>query len=124
MDAAAAARAMLERDHVFASLGMELVAVAPGRATVAMTVRPDMTNGHDLGHGGYLFLLADEAFAVACNSHGPATVAAGAHIEFLAPARAGQRLTATATEVTRAGRRGVYDVAVTAADGTLLATFR
>ncbi len=124
MDAHAEPPAMLEHDHVFAALGIELVEYGAGRATVAMTVRREMTNGHALCHGGYVFLLADEAFAYACNSHGPAAVAASAHIEFLAPGREGQRLTATATEIVRSGRRGVYDVTVTTDDGTLLATFR
>ncbi len=122
--AEAAAAAMLGRDHVFADLGMELLSVAPGRGAVAMKVRREMTNGHVLCHGGYLFLLADEAFAVACNSYDVVTVAASASIEFIAPAREGERVTATATEVVRSGRRGVYDVVVTNPDGAVLATFR
>lgn len=122
--AEAAAAAMLGRDRVFADLGIELVSVAPGRGAVAMTVRPEMTNGHALCHGGYLFLLADEAFAVACNSYDDVTVAASGAIEFIAPAREGERVTATAREVVRSGRRGVYDVVVTNPDGAVLATFR
>jgi acyl-CoA thioesterase len=121
--AEAAAAAMLSRDHVFADLGIELVDVAPGRGTVAMTVRREMTNGHALCHGGYLFLLADEALAVACNSYDDVTVAASGAIEFLAPAREGERVTATVTEVVRSGRRGVYDGVVTNPEGTVLATF-
>src|SRR6266508_1414336 len=122
--AEASAAAMLGRDHVFTDLGIELVAVGPGTARVAMTVRREMTNGHALCHGGYVFLLADQAFAVACNSHDVVTVAASASIEFLAPAREGQRISATATEVVRAGRRGVYDVVITDEGATVLATFR
>ncbi len=84
--------------------GVELVDVGPGHATATMTVRPDMVNGHDIAHGGYVFLLADTAFAVACNSYGQSTVAAGCDIAFVAPVRAGDRLTAEARERHRAGR--------------------
>lgn len=122
--AEAAVAAMLGRDYVFGSLGVELLEVGPGRGTVAMTVRREMTNGHALCHGGYLFLLADEALAVASNSYDDVAVAVSASIEFLAPAREGQRITATAAEVARAGRRGVFDVVVTDEDGAPLATFR
>jgi acyl-CoA thioesterase len=121
--AEAAAAAMLGRDHVFADLGIELVSVGPGRGAVAMTVRREMTNGHALCHGGYLFLLADEALAVASNSYDDVAVAASASIDFLAPAREGQRITATATEVVRSGRRGIYDVVVKD-EAAPLATFR
>ena len=89
---------MLRDDAASASLGIELVLLGPGTATVRMAVRDDMVNGHDIGHGGYVFLLADTAFACACNSRGPVTVAAGADITFVAPVRRGDVLTATAVE--------------------------
>jgi phenylacetic acid degradation protein PaaD len=89
-----------------------------------MTVRADMVNGHDIAHGGYVFLLADTAFAVACNSYGQSTVAAGCDIAFVAPVHAGDRLTAEATERHRAGRSGIYDVSVRREDGTVVAELR
>ena len=106
------------------SLGIEIIGVARGRVKIAMTVRPDMVNGHGMCHGGIVFAFADSAFAFACNSYGDPMVAAGASIEFLAPAPRGERLTATATEVSRSARHGIYDVAVTAASGAVLAHFR
>ena len=104
------------------ALGMEIVEVGPGRATLRMTVRDDMVNGHDIGHGGLTFTLADSAFAFACNSHNRRTVAAGAEVRFRAPTHGGDVLTATAVERSRAGRDGVYDVTVTRAD-TVVAEF-
>jgi acyl-CoA thioesterase len=118
-----AAHEMWDRDVASRGLGMELVDAADGRATVRMTVRDSMVNGHAMAHGGYLFLLADSAFACACNSHGPVTVAAGADIAFLAPVRAGDALVATAVERTRRGRSGIYDVTVTRG-GDVVAEFR
>lgn len=109
-------------DRASRALGMRLEAVGPGCATVTMTVREDMVNGHQIGHGGLTFALADSAFACACNSHGPATVAAGASIRFHSPAHLGDVLTATATERELHGRRGTYDIAVRAGD-RLVATF-
>jgi acyl-CoA thioesterase len=106
------------------SLGIEIVDVARGRVQIAMTVRPDMVNGHGMCHGGIVFAFADSAFAFACNSYGDPMVAAGASIEFLAPTPSGERLTAAATEVSRSARHGIYDVAVTAASGAVLAQFR
>ena len=103
---------MLAADRASAALGIELVAVGDGTATVRMTVRDSMVNGHAIAHGGYVFLLADTAFACACNSRGPVTVAAGAEITFVTPARAGDVLTATAAERVRYGRSGIYDVTV------------
>ena len=114
---------MLREDAASTSLGIELVLLGPGTATVRMTVRDDMVNGHDIGHGGYVFLLADTAFACACNSRGPVTVAAGADITFVAPAGRGDVLTATAVERTRFGRSGLYDVTVRSATG-VVAEFR
>ena len=118
------AEAMLAGDSASAGAGMELVEVGPGRATVTMTVRPDMVNGHDIAHGGYVFLLADTAFAVACNSYGQSTVAAGCDIEFVTPVRAGDLLRAEATERHRAGRSGIYDVSVVRDDGAVVAELR
>jgi phenylacetic acid degradation protein PaaD len=118
------AEAMLREDKASAAAGIVLVDVSPGRATVTMTVRDDMVNGHDIAHGGYVFLLADTAFAVACNSYGRSTVAAGCDISFVAAARAGDELTAVAEERHRAGRSGLYDVSVRRADGTVVAELR
>lgn len=114
---------MLANDLATRSLGIEISGVAVGAATATMTVRPDMTNGHGICHGGYLFLLADTAFAFACNTHGPPTVAAGADVEFLLPVAVGEELVATAAEVVRQGRSGVYDVRVTRGD-EVVAVFR
>ena len=122
-----AARAMWAADAASAALGMELVEVGPGSARVSMVVRPDMVNGHDLCHGGIIASLADSAFALACNSHGPVTVAAGFSIYFLAPGRLGQTLYADSREVSLRGRSGIYDVTVRAddpADGKVIAELR
>ena len=113
---------MWDDDRASRSLGMVLVDVAPGRATVSMQVTADMVNGHAIGHGGLTFTVADTAFAFACNSHGPVTVAHSADIRFHAPVRLGDELVATAVERSREERRGVYDVEVTAG-GRLVATF-
>jgi phenylacetic acid degradation protein PaaD len=118
------AEAMMSGDQASLAAGVELVDVGPGRATATMTVRGDMVNGHDIAHGGYVFLLADTAFAVACNSYGQSTVAAGCDIAFVAPVHAGDQLTAEATERHRAGRSGIYDVSVRRADGTVVAELR
>jgi acyl-CoA thioesterase len=122
--ARASADAMLAEDRASAAVGIELVSVAPGQATMTMTVRPDMVNGHDIAHGGYVFLLADSTFAVACNSYGQRTVAAGCDIAFLQPVRVGERLTAEATERHRGLRSGLYDVAVRRGDGSVVAELR
>ena len=99
-----AARDMWAADAASAALGMQLVDVAPGTARVSMVVREDMVNGHDLCHGGLIASLADSAFALACNSHGPVTVAAGFSIDFLVPGRLGQTFYADAREVSLRGR--------------------
>jgi acyl-CoA thioesterase len=114
---------MWSGDRASRQLGMELTDVGPGRATMRMTVREDMVNGHGIGHGGFTFTLADSAFAFACNSHNRRTVAAAAEIRFRAPTRLGDVLTATAAEREREGREGVYDITVGNADGTVVATF-
>jgi acyl-CoA thioesterase len=103
---------MMAADRASEALGIELVEYGEGWARARMTVRADMVNGHDLAHGGLVFALADTAFACACNSWGPVTVAAGAEISFLAPARLGDHLEALAEVRTRRGRTGIYDVTV------------
>ena len=113
---------MWAEDRASQHLGMRLDAVGPGRATVSMRVSAEMVNGHAIGHGGLTFALADSAFAFACNSHGPVTVAHSAEIRFHAPVRRGDELVASAVERSRAGRRGVYDVEVRASE-RLVATF-
>ena len=119
-----AAAAMWADDRASRALGMFVVAVGPGTATLTMTVRADMTNGHDIGHGGLIFTLADSAFAFACNSYGRRTVAAGAEIRFRRPVHLGDQLTATATEVERGETTGEYAVTVTrGSDAEVVATF-
>ena len=105
-------QAMMARDEASRGLGIELVEHAEGRAVTRMTVRPGMLNGHAVAHGGLIFALADTAFACACNSYGPVTVAAAAEIAFVAPAHAGDVLTSEAVVRTRFGRAGLYDVTV------------
>ena len=122
-DRRTAAHEMFDRDVASRGLGMELLDAGNGRATVRMTVTAEMVNGHDIAHGGFVFLLADSAFACACNSHGPVTVAAGADISFLRPVRRGEVLVATASERARSGRSGIYDVTVSR-DGDVVAEFR
>jgi acyl-CoA thioesterase len=117
-----AADAMWAGDAASRALGMRLVEVGPGRATLRMTVRADMVNGHAIGHGGLTFTLADSAFAFACNSYNRSTVAAEASVRFLAPTRLDDVLEATATERSRVGRDGVYDVTVRVGD-TVVAEF-
>jgi acyl-CoA thioesterase len=115
---------MYANDAASQALGMRILDVAPGRARVAMQVREDMVNGHRTCHGGLIFSLADSAFAFACNTYDAVTVAAGASIEFLAPARLGDELIAIAEEQTRSRRTGVYDVAVVNQGGERIALFR
>ncbi len=107
-----AAHTMFADDQASNALGIELVEAAEGHAVATMRITETMVNGHDIAHGGYVFLLADTTFACACNSHGPATVAAGAEISFVAAGKLGDHLIATATERTRYGRNGIYDVTV------------
>jgi acyl-CoA thioesterase len=114
--ASRAAEAMWAGDAASQALGMEILEVGPGRATLSMTVRADMVNGHGIGHGGFTFTLADSAFAFACNSYNRSTVAASCEIRFLAPTRLGNVLKASAVERTREGRDGVYDVTVRSGD--------
>ena len=118
------AEKMYAADGASQHLGIEVGDVAAGRATASMTVRDTMVNGHGIAHGGYVFLLADTAFAFACNTYEVATVAAAADVVFVAPARAGDRLVAEAVERVRFGRSGVYDVTVRRGDGEVIAEFR
>ncbi|AMB60295.1 aromatic compound degradation protein PaaI [Microterricola viridarii] len=117
-------RAMLLRDRVAVTLGLQLVVDEPGHAVITMVVRDDMLNGFDVMHGGLIFSLADTAFAVACNEDEQVTLAAGAEISFLRPVRIGQQLTATAVRRTRTGRSGIYDVQVVDEAGHVVAEFR
>lgn len=119
-----AAAAMFAADEASRSLGIECLSAAEGVAAARMTVTKAMVNGHRIAHGGYVFLLADTAFALACNSRGPVTVAAGCDITFVRAARAGDVLLATATERVLAGRSGLYDVTVTRSDGEVVAELR
>jgi acyl-CoA thioesterase len=128
MDAAALARAcadaMWKDDAATQSLGMTLVSVAPGQAVITMTVTDRMVNGHKLCHGGYIFTLADSAFAFACNTYNQRTVAQHCAVTFLASAKLGDKLVARAVERQRSGRSGIYDVTVSREEGNVIAEFR
>jgi acyl-CoA thioesterase len=119
-----AGKTMYERDRASQALGMVLAEIRPGYARMTMTVRADMLNGHQSCHGGYIFMLADSAFAFACNSHNHNTVGAGCTIDYLAPGREGDLLTAEASEQALAGKTGVYDVKVSNGEGRIIALFR
>ena len=118
------AEAMWSKDAASKWLGAALDDVGPGTARMSMTVEKHHTNGHDICHGGYIFTLADSAFAFACNSYNRIVVAQHNVITFIAPGKRGDRLTADAREVARYGRSGIYDVRVTDQDGRLIAEFR
>ncbi len=122
--AEACAAAMWREDRTSPALGMSLEHVAPGEATLSMEIGPTMVNGHGICHGGFIFTLADSAFAFACNTYGERVVAAGASISFLRPAKLGMRLRAVASERARAGRSGIYDIRVADEAGKLIAEFR
>ena len=119
-------KAMFDDDGASKALGIELHEAVDGRATTRMSITAGMVNGHGIAHGGYVFLLADTAFACACNSHGPVTVAASAEITFVAPAHEGDALYAEAAERTRFGRSGIYDITVrrSSTAGEVIAEFR
>ena len=121
--ARACADAMWKEDDASSGLGMAIVDIGPGRATLTMTVRPDMVNGQRIAHGGFIFTLADSAFAFACNSHNHRAVAAQGSISFIKPGKLGDLLVATAREISRSGRSGIYDVRVTVGD-EVIAEFR
>jgi len=118
------ADAMWAEDKASQGLGMHVLEVGPGHARLAMTVTERMVNGHGLCHGGFIFTLADSAFAFACNSHGARAVAQHCSITYVAPGRLGMRLTAEACERTRAERSGIYDITVRDDTGTVIAEFR
>jgi len=121
--ARACADAMWQDDRASQGLGMKIVEIGPGRATLQMTVQPHMVNGHGIAHGGFIFTLADSAFAFACNSHNDRTVAAQGSISFIRPGKLGDVLVARAHEVSRSGRSGIYDVRVSAGEA-VIAEFR
>ena len=121
--AQACADAMWKEDDASSGLGMKIVEIGPGRATLTMTVQPHMVNGQRIAHGGFIFALADSAFAFACNSHNQKSVAAQGNITFIKPGKLGDLLVATAREISRSGRSGIYDVRVTAGE-TVIAEFR
>ncbi|MBZ0146807.1 MAG: hydroxyphenylacetyl-CoA thioesterase PaaI [Pseudorhodoplanes sp.] len=128
MDAATLARAcadaMWKDDAATRSLGMKLISVAPGQAVITMTVTDRMVNGHSVCHGGYIFTLADSAFAFACNTYNQRTVAQHCAVTFLASAQLGDKLVARAVERQRSGRSGIYDITVTREEGNVIAEFR
>lgn len=115
---------MFVNDRASKWLGMQILEVTPGRAVLAMAVRDQMLNGHDICHGGLITTLADSAFAFACNSYNELTVASGFAVDLLAPGRLGDVLTATCVEVSKAGRTGVYDCDVSNQHGQRIAVFR
>ena len=117
-------QAMMQRDRASASLGMIVLRDEPGRSVVSMVVRDDMLNGFDVTHGGFVFALADTAFAIACNDSHHVTLAAGADITFLKPTTTGETLTATALLRAKSGRSSIYDVRVTADNAVTVAEFR
>jgi acyl-CoA thioesterase len=118
------AAAMYARDPASQAMGMTVARVGPGHARLTMSVRADMLNGHEICHGGFIFTLADSAFAYACNSYNLTTVASGCAIDFIAPAREGDILTAAAHERSASGRTGIYDIEVTNQRGEPIAFFR
>lgn len=122
--AEASAQAMWNEDSASRRLGMRLARIAPGEAVLTMTITDAMTNGHGNAHGGYIFTLADSAFAFACNSYNQLVVAQQCSITYLIPGHVGDVLTATAREVSRRGRSGIYDIRITNQDGAHVAEFR
>ncbi len=121
--ARACAEAMWKQDDASSGLGMEIVEIRSGQATLRMTVKPQMVNGQRIAHGGFIFTLADSAFAFACNTHNERVVAAEGNITFIRPGKLGDVLVAKAREISRSGRSGIYDVSVTAND-VVIAEFR
>jgi acyl-CoA thioesterase len=115
---------MFAADRASQGLGMRIVAIGDGSARLEMAIRDDMLNGHEICHGGFITTLADSAFAFACNSRNEVTVASGLSVDFLAPVKRGDVLTADAVEVARTGRTGVYDMVVTNRAGARVALVR
>jgi len=128
MDSGKLARACAEQmwadDSASKGLGMQLISVEPGRSVLAMTITDTMVNGHNIAHGGFIFTLADSAFAFACNTYNQRAVAQHCAVTFIAPGKLGDRLTARAVEKQRFGRSGIYDITVTREDGAVIAEFR
>jgi acyl-CoA thioesterase len=122
--ARASAEAMWADDSASRGLGMCIEDVGPGRATLSLPVTAEMVNGHGMCHGGFIFALADSAFAFACNSYGERAVAQHCAITFVRPGRLGETLRAAAAEILREARSGIYDVRVTGGDGSVIAEFR
>jgi acyl-CoA thioesterase len=118
------AAVMWAEDQASQGLGMRIVRVEPGIAVLSMPITMAMVNGHGLAHGGYIFTLADSAFAFACNSYGQRHVAQNCQISYIAPGKLGMLLTAEARERQRADRSGIYDVTVRDAAGKVIAEFR
>ena len=117
------AACLVANDAATVGLGIQIAQVAPGQSTLQMAVRPDMLNGHSICHGGYIFTLADSAFAFACNTYNQLTVAQQNQITYVQPAMLGEVLIATATETSRTGRSGTYSVTVTGTDDRTIALF-
>ena len=122
--ARACADRMWADDSASKGLGMQLISVEPGRSVLAMTVTDKMVNGHNLCHGGFIFTLADSAFAFACNTYNQRAVAQHCSVTFINPGKLGDRLTARGVERQRFGRSGIYDITVTREDGAIIAEFR
>ncbi len=118
------AEAMWAQDRASRSLGMEVLSITPGCSRLAMTITESMTNGYGMCHGGFIFTLADSAFAFACNTYDQRTVAQHCSVTFIRSAQLGDRLIAEAVERSRGGRSGIYDISVKRADGTGIAEFR
>jgi acyl-CoA thioesterase len=122
--AEASKEAMWRNDRASKGLGMQVLAVGPGSASLSMTVREDMLNGHDICHGGFITMLADSTFAFACNAYNEITVAAGFDVNLVAAAKLGDVLTAEGIEIAKSGRTGVYDISVRNQRGEAIAAFR
>ena len=122
--AEAVGRGMYAQDRTSQFLRIALDEIRPGYARMTLRVTEDMVNGHGMCHGGLIFTLADSSFGFACNSRNHRALAAACSIDFLAPARLGDRLTAECGEQASVGRTGIYDARVTNQDGELIAVFR
>jgi acyl-CoA thioesterase len=122
--AEACAKAMWDLDTASQNLGMRIERIAPGEATLSMEITDKMSNGHGNCHGGYIFTLADSAFAFACNGYNQLTVAQNCSISYISPGKIGDRLTAVAREISRKGRSGIYDISISNQSGDLVAEFR
>ncbi|MGA7973536.1 MAG: hydroxyphenylacetyl-CoA thioesterase PaaI [Pseudolabrys sp.] len=122
--AQACADAMWAEDAASRGLGIEIVSIAPGQSELTMTVAKNMVNGHNMCHGGFIFTLADSAFAFSCNTYNQRTVAQHCAVTYIVSANLGDTLTARAVERHRRGRSGIYDITVTRQDGTVIAEFR